>query len=213
MEKMHYLYLHGFLSGAKSYKGSYLREKFAAQGLALHTPDLNGGDFEHLTLSGQLNIIRELAESLPGELTLLGSSMGGYLAALFAEENLRVKQMVLLAPAFQFAARYLARMDKTMLQKWREEGYLKVYHHAYREHRRLHYHILEDAQQYDRLELRRQLPALLIHGVKDEAVDYRLSVEYLQTHPPARLLLLNADHQMIGEVETIWEYTRHFLQI
>lgn len=210
---MHYLYLHGFLSGANSYKGSYLREKFAAQGLALHTPDLNGGDFEHLTLSGQLNIVRELALALPGDLTLLGSSMGGYLAALFAEENLRVKQMVLIAPAFQFAARYLARMDKAILQKWRKEGYLKVYHHAYREHRRLHYRILQDAQPYDCLELRRQLPALLIHGVNDEVVEYQLSVEYLKTHPSAGLLLLNADHQMIGEVERIWEYSRHFLQL
>lgn len=210
---MHYIYLHGFLSGANSYKGSYLREKFAGQGLTLHTPDLNGGDFERLTLTGQLNIIRALADSLPSELTLLGSSMGGYLAALFAEENPRVKQLALIAPAFQFATRYQARMEKTVLQKWREEGYLNVYHHAYREQRRLHYHILKDAQQYDQRELRRQLPALLIHGVNDEAVDYQLSVAYLKTHPSARLVLLNADHQMIAEVETIWEYTRNFLGI
>ncbi len=210
---MHYIYLHGFLSGANSYKGSYLRERFAEAGLTLHTPDLNGGDFERLTLTGQLQIIGELAESLPGELTLLGSSMGGYLAALFAEENQRVKQMALIAPAFQFATRYLARMDKTMLQRWREEGYLQVYHHAYREHRRLHYHILEDARAYDRMKLQRQLPTLILQGVNDESVDYRLSVKYLQTHPSARLLLLNADHQMIGEVETIWEYTRRFLRI
>jgi len=72
---------------------------------------------------------------------------------------------------------------------------------------------LEDARQYDRRVLQRQLPALILHGLRDEAVDYRLSIEYLQAHPSAQLMLLNSDHQMIADTETIWEYTRLFLGI
>lgn len=210
---MNYIYLHGFLSDANSYKGSYLREKFAENGLTLHTPDLNGGDFEHLTLTGQLEIIRALTDALEGDLTLLGSSMGGYLAALLAEDRPRIKRMVLIAPAFQFTNRYMARMDKSLLDKWRKEGYIEIYHHAYRKNRRLHYGILEDARQYDRRVLQRQLPALIFHGLRDDTVDYRLSIEYLQTHPSAQLMLLNSDHQMIADTDTIWRYIRLFLGI
>jgi hypothetical protein len=121
--------------------------------------------------------------------------------------------MALIAPAFQFATRYLAQMDPDILQRWENEGFIEVYHHGYRENRRLHYAILEDAKQYDQIALKRQLPALLIHGIHDETVDYRLSVKYVDAHPSAHLLLLNSDHQMIKDVETIWQYTRFFLEI
>ncbi|HQV33840.1 MAG TPA: YqiA/YcfP family alpha/beta fold hydrolase, partial [Calditrichia bacterium] len=39
---MNYLYLHGFCSGPGSFKGQYLKEKFARKNLVLQTPDLNG---------------------------------------------------------------------------------------------------------------------------------------------------------------------------
>jgi pimeloyl-ACP methyl ester carboxylesterase len=210
---MHFIYLHGFLSGANSYKGSFLRQKFAERGITLHTPDLNDGDFEHLTLSGQLDVIRTLAASLEGDITMLGSSMGGYLCVLFAEENPRVKQMVPIAPAFQFVTRYLAGMDPDILQRWEKESFIEVYHYASRQNRRLHYGILEDAKQYDRIVLKRQLPALVIHGIRDDTVDYQLSVEYLNSHPAAQLILLNSDHQLIKDVETIWKYIQSFLDI
>jgi pimeloyl-ACP methyl ester carboxylesterase len=210
---MHYIYLHGFVSGVNSYKGSYLRQQFSQQGLTLHTPDLNGGDFEHLTLTGQLDIIRTLTDSLEGDIIMLGSSMGGYLCALFAEENPRVKQMLLIAPAFQFVTRYLAKMDQAVLQRWKKDGFIEVYHYPSRRNRRLFYGIIEDAKQYDRIVLKRQLPTLIIHGINDEAVDYQLSVEYLNSHPPAHLFLLNSDHQMLKDIETIWKHTRLFLDI
>lgn len=210
---MHYLYLHGFTSGANSFKGGYLRERFAEKGQRLHTPDLNGGDFEHLTLSSQLAIVERLAASLDGELTLLGSSMGAYVAALFAETQSRVRRLVLIAPAFQFTSRYLKQMDPGVLAGWRRSGFIKVFHHAYGENRRLHYGIVEDAARHDANPLARQLPALLIHGLRDEPVPYRYSIDYLAAHPEARLLLLNSDHQMNDQVEVIWQYVEHFLAL
>ncbi|MCB9086834.1 MAG: alpha/beta fold hydrolase [Calditrichae bacterium] len=208
---MHYLYLHGFTSGASSYKGGYFRERFAEKGQTLHTPDLNGGDFEHLTLSSQLAIVEALADSLDGDLTLLGSSMGAYVAALFAEHHPRVRQLVLIAPAFQFTTRYLKQMDPAVLENWRKSGFIKIFHHAYGENRRLHYGIVEDAARHDANPLARQLPALLIHGLHDEPVPYRYSIDYLADHPGARLLLLSSDHQMADQVEVIWQYVAHFL--
>ncbi len=211
--EMNYVYLHGFLSGKHSFKGSFFRKKFTEYGLILHIPDLNDGDFEHLTFSSQLNVIEKLVNAFDGDVTLLGSSMGGYLATLFAEQNPRVKQLILIAPAFQFVSRFVAGMNKITLQKWKEAGYIEVYHHDYQENRPLHYGIVEDARQYDRMELQRQLPCLIFHGINDEVVNYQLNIDYLKLHSSAHLVLLNADHQMKNEVEVMWTYLKHFLNI
>ncbi len=210
---MNYIYLHGFASGANSYKGTFLRKRFAERGRTLHTPDLNGGDFEHVTLTRQLQLIRRQVDSLPGEITLMGSSMGGYLAALFARDCERVRRLVLLAPAFQFVSRFLERLPEETLRQWQKEGYLTVFHYSANENRRLHYGIIEDARQYDQQVLNRQIPALLIHGRNDESVPYTLSIEYLKQNSAAQLLLLNSDHSLTADVETIWQQVQLFLDI
>ena len=212
---MNYLYLHGFCSGPGSFKGQYLKEKFARKNLVLQTPDLNGADFTYLTLTAQLAIVEKICRENPGPWTLLGSSMGAYLAALFAEDHPEVHKVVMIAPAFQFAQRRLLEMPGNMLAAWRKSGFIQVFHHAYQEERPLHIGIIEDAGQYDRRPLSRQLPALLIHGLEDETVDYRLSIGYVAQHSQARLILLKGDHQLTGEShpETIWQQIQLFLNL
>lgn len=211
---MNYIYLHGFCSGENSYKGSFFRERFAAEkGLQLHTPDLNGNDFEHLTMTGQLAIVRKLIDSLDGDIVMMGSSMGGYLSTLLAEDIPRIKKMVIIAPAFQFAARYLKRMDERILESWRDEGYIEVYHHAYQENRRLHYGILEDARQYDQRILQREMPALIFHGIDDESVSYQLSIDYLDQNPEAQVMLLKSDHAMVDQSNNMWQHIQNWLNI
>ncbi|MCB9067753.1 MAG: alpha/beta fold hydrolase [Calditrichae bacterium] len=210
---MNYIYLHGFASSPKSYKGSYIQQRFAEIGKTLHCPDLNGADFEHLTISSQLSIIRELADSLSGEITLIGSSLGGYLAALFAEDEQRVSRLVMMCPAFQFASRYAKRMPPETLEKWRNDGFIELYHFGYKTSKRLHFGVIEDAAPHDNRELQRRLPALIIHGLRDEVVPYSLSVDYLEGQPQAQLLLLNADHGMADAVDLIWQQIKLFLDI
>ncbi len=77
------IYLHGFASSPNSRKAQFFGEKLSAQGFSVETPDLAAGDFEHLTLSGQLRIVDTLLAAGPA--VVFGSSMGGYLAALAAE--------------------------------------------------------------------------------------------------------------------------------
>lgn len=210
---MNYIYLHGFASSPKSYKGTYIQQRFAENGKTLYCPDLNGADFEHLTISSQLSIIRELADSLSGELTLIGSSLGGYLAALFAEDEPRVSRLVMMCPAFQFASRYAKRMPPETLEKWRNDGFIELYHFGYNTSKRLHFGVIEDAATHDSRELQRRLPALIIHGLRDEVVPFSLSVDYLESQPQAQLLLLNADHGMADAVDLIWRQIKLFLEI
>ena len=98
-----YVYLHGFASSPASSKAQYFKARFAQHDIALDIPELDGGDFEHLTITGQLDVIERRMRGRAG--VLLGSSMGGYLAALYAERHPEVDRVVLLAPAFDFWAR------------------------------------------------------------------------------------------------------------
>ncbi len=70
------IYLHGFASGPGSRKAQLFLRRFAERGVSLEIPDLAAGDFEHLTISGQLAVIETVAR---GEaVSLMGSSLGGY---------------------------------------------------------------------------------------------------------------------------------------
>src|SRR5437899_8000134 len=94
------VYLHGFASGPQSSKAQFFRRKFAERGVTLRIPQLDEGDFEGLTISGQLGVIERAAAAAP--VSLIGSSLGGYLGALYAARHPEVEWLVLLAPAFQF---------------------------------------------------------------------------------------------------------------
>lgn len=210
---MHYVYLHGFTSGPQSYKGTCFRERFASLGIDLHMPDLNGVDFRSMTLTSQLHIAQSVLSSLPGDITLFGSSMGGYLATLLAQINPRVQQLVLMAPAFQVVSRLVESMGEEQHRTWREQGWTMVYHHHYQAERQLGYGIVEDARRYDQEPLERRLPALVFHGLHDDTVPYGLSVDYLRLNPAAELVLLASDHTLGDKVDTLWRYTRFHLAL
>ena len=76
-----FVYLHGFASGPLSKKASAFKNKFNEIGVSLNTPDLEGGNFEHMTLTSQVNIVLGLLDQFQcKKVCLIGSSMGGYLA-------------------------------------------------------------------------------------------------------------------------------------
>ncbi|MEW6273470.1 MAG: YqiA/YcfP family alpha/beta fold hydrolase [Thermodesulfobacteriota bacterium] len=91
-------YLHGFVSGPGSTKAQFFHARLAALGVELAIPDL-APDFGRMTIGSELAVVEELLDAAP-QTILLGSSLGGYLAALAAERHPeRVPGLVLLAPA------------------------------------------------------------------------------------------------------------------
>ena len=63
-------------------------------------------------------------------ISLIGSSMGGYLAALYAARHPEVARAVLLAPAFGFARRWAERLGPARVEEWRRTGAMYVYHYS-----------------------------------------------------------------------------------
>ena len=127
MADRRFLYLHGFASGPNSSKARYFRDRFAALGIPLDVLDLEHGDFAGLTLSGMLQTIHHAAAGTPA--VLIGSSLGGYLAALYAARHPEVERLVLLAPAFRFPTHYPATLGEAKLAAWRTSGKMPVFHY------------------------------------------------------------------------------------
>src|ERR1700727_323514 len=96
------VYLHGFASTPLSTKAQFFKRKF--EGADFEIPQLDRGDFEKLTVSSQLQVIDAAVHGDP--VILMGSSLGGYLAALYASRHANVERLGLLAPAFEFPARW-----------------------------------------------------------------------------------------------------------
>jgi hypothetical protein len=156
----------------------------AARGIDLEIPALDEGDFEHLTISGQLAVV---ARALNGEpARLIGSSMGGYLAALYAAAHPEISRLVLLAPAFGFASRWREKITGETPE------YLEVFHYAAGAMRRVHYGLIEDALGYPAMPDFTQ-PARLFHGIHDDVVPVGYSRDFCGRHPNARLTELDTD--------------------
>ena len=205
---MLFLYLHGFASGSRSSKALFLRERLAERGVKLTVPELDGGDFARLTVTKQLQII----ENVAGEqaVTLIGSSMGGYLAALYAGRHPSVKKLLLLAPAFEFLERWPRTLGPAVEAEWRRTEYMDVYHYGQKQQVRLHVGLLDDAAQYDAYPSFDQ-PALILHGKDDDVVPVANSERYAAEHPNVRLEVVPGGHEMVGVLKEVWRRAESFL--
>ena len=206
---MNILYLHGFASSPHSRKAQFFREKLALQGIRLDIPDLAEGDFEHLTIRRQIKFIERLAGN--EAITLIGSSLGGYLAALYAARHREVERLVLLAPAFGFHSLWVAALGNERLAEWQREGTLNVFHYGEGREMPLSYDFLEEAEDLEPFP-RVSQPVLIFHGDRDPVVPVEQSIEFLKANPHARLVRFDeSGHELTDVLESIWRDTENFL--
>ncbi len=195
------VYLHGFASGPTSRKAQYFRERFSERGLTLEIPDLSQRDFEHLTVGGQLEFLENYLEGAPA--ALIGSSLGGYLAALYASRHPEVSRLVLLAPAFGFASRWKELVGEAGLAEWRKSGKLSVYHFAERRLKDLAFGIYEESFRWAPNPVFPQ-SAWIFHGLADTVVLPESSRIYAAQHVNVSLMLLHSDHELGNVLPIIW---------
>ena len=202
------LYLHGFASGPSSSKAQYFKQRLESAGAKVEIPNLDAGDFENLTISGQLAVIEKAAAGEP--LSLMGSSMGGYLAALYAARHPEVAKVVLFAPAFCFTRRWPEELGAARLQEWRRTGTMEVFHYTAGGNRPVGYALLEDGAQYEDYPDFRQ-PGLIFHGAQDNVVPAAFSQEFAANHPNVRLEIMESDHQLLDVLERMMPKVQNFL--
>ncbi len=202
------LYLHGFASGPASRKARYFQERLAARGTDLLVPAMDEGNFRGLTVTGQLQLLERLAGGKP--VTLIGSSMGGYIATLYASRHPETEKLVLLAPAFGFTHRWPESLDEATLRQWQTSGALLVHHYAAGEMREVGYQLIEDGNRYEDYPDFDQ-PALILHGSHDDVVPLAYSKQFAATHPNVELKVLDSNHELTNVLEEAWTEAERFL--
>lgn len=167
------------------------------------------GNFEDMTLNTELeeasailDWVRQDSRIDPHRISLLGLSMGGLVASLLAGDRPQdVHRLALLAPA--------GNMDQLIAHAMNAYGVherMDVFDYAGNLIGRGFPESLQDMRVFERAK-QFQGPVLLIHGTKDEAVPYQVSLKYQQDAYEGRAVLQileGADHTFNT---TPWEQT------
>lgn len=214
-----FLYLHGFASSPESPKARSFVAWGAARGLRIDRLDLRVPSFEKLRLSAMKTRIRDAISGASGgasraRAVLIGSSLGGLAACRVAEEDPRVSSLFLMAPAFRLAERWKTNLGAAGVERWRTRGWLDVDDHAQRKQSRIDYGFLTELEELDAAsngwpDVR--VPTCIVHGVRDEVVDVRLSREWAIGKRHVRLVEVEDAHELSGSMPLILREAQDFL--
>ena len=197
-----FIYLHGFASGPGSNKAKAFKKRFDELGISIHVPDLQQGDFENLTLTGQIELVQEIIDKNKGQsFALIGSSMGGYLASLIAQTRESVQALFLMAPGFNFLNRWRKKLD---ISKTTDE-LIPVFHYRYNKEVRLNTYLFRDAETWESLPLDRKIPTFIVHGLHDETIDIEESRNFVRKKSFCSLKELDSDHGLLSCIDSIIE--------
>lgn len=206
------IYLHGFASSSHSGKASYLGQRLRAQGVPFQAPDLNLPDFSTLTVTRMLEQTHALIDAAKEPVTLIGSSLGGFVAVNAAGAwPDRVARLVLMAPALDFGDEGLKAPGGADLAAWKAAGHLNVFHFAYGRMMPVHYDLYEDARRHNAMDADVKMPILVFQGRRDTAVDPATVESWSRRRPNVELHMLDDDHQLAGSLGYIWEKLAAFL--
>ena len=197
-----FIYLHGFASGPGSNKAKAFKKRFDELGISIHVPDLQQGDFENLTLTGQIELVQGIIDKNKGQsFALIGSSMGGYLASLIAQTRESVQALFLMAPGFNFLNRWRKKLD---ISKTKDE-LIPVFHYRYNKEVRLNTYLFRDAETWESLPLDRKIPTFIVHGLHDETIDIEESRNFVREKSFCLLKELDSDHGLLSCIDSIIE--------
>lgn len=209
-----FLYLHGFASSPRSEKARFFRARLEALGLSVEVPDLDAGPggFRELTLTRSLAHVGAALDRLDRGhgVVAIGSSLGGYTAALAAARDERIRALVLMAPGFDLPARWHDWLGADALARWRQSGAHTVEHHALGGPAEVGFGLYLDAHGHPPYPVVR-CPALVLHGLRDESVPIETSRRWVDRTAGARLVELDSDHGLLDVRERLWTETVSFL--
>jgi hypothetical protein len=198
---MAFMALHGFASSPRSKKNVALADAFEARARTLHRPDLNRPSFGTLSFSAMLAELDRFDRDIaPAAWSIVGSSLGGYVAALWAAAHPeRVERLVLLCPAFELARRWSTLLPESELSAWKATGTHSFDDWAARP-TSLHYRFVEEAMTIEPMPEPR-CPIRVIHGRRDERVPIETSRRFV-AHDPARRSLVERDdgHELLSDL-------------
>jgi len=215
-----YAYIHGFASGPTATKGMMLKSSFEKCGLTLVLPDMNRPSFDQMTCTASLKELDRVHEQAimqagrPVKWCLVGSSMGSYMAARWAELHPdRVSKLVLLSPAFEPVKVIEGIMPKgKTLKDWRKKGFWP-WPGPDGAPSQVHWSFIDDFDQHSK-QPDVQCETLIIHGKHDPIVPLNVAETYAEAHAQyAKLVVLDDDHGLVKSMPDIVKLISEFFQI
>lgn len=203
-ERFTFVALHGFASSPASRKNEHFRARFAARGIALVTPDLNQPSFARLSFAAmRAEVERTWEANGRRPLRLIGSSLGGYVAAWFAATHPeRVDRLVLLCPAFDLSGRWHELVEPERMRTWETSGWL-AFEDARGVEVPVHYAFFVEGREVPTFP-RVTCPTIVVHGRNDETVPFAQSERYVaETAAVRELVAVDDGHDLLASLPVI----------
>ncbi len=220
-----FLFIHGLGSDRRGDKSKYFAEAFGKLGFGYAALDTTGhggseGEIKSLTLTRQIDDVAGFVSHLrrkeewTGQIVLIGSSLGGLTAAWTSvEEPQGIAGLSLIAPAFRFADNIAASVGPDRVREWRDTNSLVIKSPWLLLH--FEWDLMADWANYDHEGLPKKLrvPALILHGTRDEQVPVEDSRRFTAGAPPDRVKLAeikDGDHRLTDHKERLVAETLTF---
>lgn len=193
------LYLHGFLSSAKSQKAQWFKHHFEEMGLPCFLPS-----YDIKTPQTSIDMIQssidELLANLPPENNqawcIVGSSMGGYYGRYFAEKY--QVPLVMINPALTpvpVLEEYLGTHENPNTgERFRIDG-------AY----------LESVKRYD-VQPDKTPSSLILLDEGDEVIPYDDAVQKYQSQVSAQLWVYEGGNHAFQHLDEAWPHVKEFIE-
>lgn len=177
-----FVFVHGLGSDRRGDKARYFAEFFGQRGFGYAALDTTGhggseGEIRTLTLTRQIDDLAGFLgyirrkEEWTGRVVLIGSSLGGLTSAWTSvEEPEGIAGLALIAPAFRFVDNIMAGVGERRVREWRDTNSLRIESPWLKLD--FTWDLAADWQGYehDSLASRLRVPALILHGTRDEQV-------------------------------------------
>lgn len=207
------LFITGFLSKRWGNKSKALAEWCRERGWGFYCYDVRGfgdseGTFTDYTLSDWIDDARAAISMLQDgpRLTIVGNSLGGWIAWLMSQEFQTVDALVLIAPTFNMMGERANTISPERRERWQSTGWMPWDDDALHKDWPLSWKWVGESetcwsQSFDQM---RRVKTTILHGLQDRVIQpagsWRFVEEVLRRNPefPIDLLLKTGDHRLSG---------------
>jgi pimeloyl-ACP methyl ester carboxylesterase len=199
------LFITGFLSKRWGNKSKALAQWCEEKGWGFCCYDVRGlgdseGQFIDYTLSDWIADARMVITMLKGgpPLTIVGNSLGGWIAWLMAQEFQEIERLILVAPAFNMMGVRAKSIDPERCHEWHSAGWMPWDDEPAHRDYPLAWKWVEESEAYwktsfDRL---RPVKTTILHGLQDTVILPSGSSEFVEQ-------LLSRDHAFPIELDLV----------
>ena len=205
------LFITGFLSKRWGNKSKALAQWCEEQGWGFCCYDVRGfgdseGRFIDYTLSDWIADARTVVTMLKAgpPITIVGNSLGGWIAWLTAQEREQMERLILIAPAFNMMGLRAQSISTERCHEWRTAGWMPWDDEPAHRDYPISWKWVEESEAYwktsfDRL---RPVKTTILHGLQDSVIlpqgSSRFVEQLLARDPsfPVELDLIEGDHRL-----------------